>query len=204
MSVSRDSHPASVIANYAKSQFYLRRQEHGYLRSNLRICRLQLKFLGNGKRLESEIAADNARQITTNSSVSDKAFEAANFSATWEFPIGPVDEPVHAFPNAMLDLPDIIPLTLSNLSAFTLDVSWTYGLGDYVHNVTDFASMSAAEVNANVCLDMFLAADPSNSTNTTTATYEVMVWLGRWGDASQPIGLAQGPVASQTVNGTTL
>jgi Glycosyl hydrolase family 12 len=111
---------------------------------------------------------------------------------------------VHAFPNAKLDLDNTFPIALSNLSSLTLDVSWSYGLGNSAPNETDNGQLSTADMNANVALDMFLGPDATKSTNTTTASYEVMLWLGRWGAATQPIGLPQGSKATLAVNDTTL
>ena len=45
--------------------------------------------------------------------------------------------------------------------------------------------------------------DPKNATSTVNAKYEVMIWLGVFGASTQPIGLAQGAVATQVINGTT-
>lgn len=51
---------------------------------------------------------------------------------------------------------------------------------------------------------MFLDADKTKAADTTKAAYEVMVWLAAFGDATQPIGLAEGALATEVVNGTTL
>jgi len=70
-----------------------------------------------GKRLVPQMLLKAHNKSLTNSRVSDKALEIANFSATWDFPIGLEDEPVHVTPNA-----DVSRLTPSNPSAFTLEV----------------------------------------------------------------------------------
>lgn len=111
---------------------------------------------------------------------------------------------MHAFPNAKLLLPDTIPVMLSNLSALTIDIEWTYGLGNYVHNETNNTNIAEAGVNANVAVDMFLANDRNKSASTTDSEYEVMVWFGRWGDATDPIGLFDGSQATHDANGTIL
>ncbi|KAK3044042.1 hypothetical protein LTS18_002324 [Coniosporium uncinatum] len=50
---------------------------------------------------------------------------------------------------------------------------------------------------------MFIAADATNSSSTTDSAYEVMIWFGRWGDATQPIGIAEGSQDNHVINGTT-
>ncbi|OCL02672.1 glycoside hydrolase family 12 protein, partial [Glonium stellatum] len=140
--------------------------------------------------------------ITTDAATPKDSLVAAGFTATWHYPPASAAAPVHAFPNAKLLLPDTIPVQLSNLSSLTLDVEWTYGLGNYAHNETNNTAIAAGGVNANVAVDMFLANDRDNSTSTSDAAYEVMVWLGRWGDATDPIGLFNGSRATHDANGT--
>jgi hypothetical protein len=111
---------------------------------------------------------------------------------------------VHAFPNAKLDLNDTIPLLLSNMSSLTLDVAWSYSVGNSLTNITDSDAVAAAGMAANVCVDMFLAADGNKSTSTTEAQYEVMVWIGRYGEATQPIGNLQGSKDAFIIDGTRL
>jgi hypothetical protein len=91
-----------------------------------------------------------------------------------------------------LELPDVIPVQLSAVSGLTLNTKWTYGLGDEAATVNDDASLSAENLNANVCLDMFVDADATKSQSTTGAAYEIMVWLGRYGTATLPIGWLEG------------
>ena len=129
---------------------------------------------------------------------------AAGFAATWQYPIGEVDSPVHAFPNANLHLPNLLPVQLSSLTGLTLDVSWAYDPGNAIQVSTDYDSLAAANVNANVCVDMFLSPDKSNSSSTTASTFEVMVWLGRLGAATDPLGFLEGAQDQREINGTTL
>lgn len=84
-----------------------------------------------------------------------------------------------------------------------VDVEWTYGIGNKSANSTDVTGMAAALVNTNVAIDMFLDSDKTKSQSSTDAKYEIMVWLCTIGSATQPIGLAQGPVSAQVINGTT-
>lgn len=109
---------------------------------------------------------------------------------------------MHAFPNAKLELNGSMPARIGDIKTMPVDVAWTYGLGDYVHNSTDHASLVASRLNANVAIDMFLSDNKAEAANTTAADYEVMLWLGRWGEATVPIGFLQGSQANLAVNGT--
>jgi hypothetical protein len=73
-----------------------------------------------------------------------------------------------------------------------------------VPNTTNVAQLADVGLNANVAIDMFLDSDSSKATSSTQAKYEVMVWLGTFGAATEPIGLKEGVLKTQDVNGTTL
>lgn len=113
---------------------------------------------------------------------------------------------MHAFPNAKLLESDLtnLPVQVSTMKSLTLDVTWSYAMGNKVTNTTDNAALEAAKVNANVAIDMFAAESQNKSASTTEADYEVMVWLGRWGDSTDPIGLLTGSQGTEVINGTTL
>jgi hypothetical protein len=98
----------------------------------------------------------------------------------------------------------VLPAALQNLQHVNLDVQWTYGLGNETAASTDVQGLSQNSVNTNVAIDMFLDSDPTNAQNSSNAKYEVMVWFADFGPAAQPIGLAQGMVSTQVLNGTTL
>lgn len=129
---------------------------------------------------------------------------APHFSVTWQYPQGPQTQPVHAFPNIKLDGEgSMFPISIGSIKTMPVDVEWTYGLGSEAANATDIQALSAANVNTNVAIDMFLDSDMNSAQSTTQSRYEIMVWLGTIGAATQPIGLDQGAVASEVVNGTT-
>lgn len=111
---------------------------------------------------------------------------------------------MHAFPNAKLLLPDVLPVQLSDMSDLTLDVEWSYDPGNAHKDTTDNAALEAAGVNANVCIDSFLASNQKDANSTTESDYEVMVWLGRFGNATDPLGYANGSVKTRTISDTTL
>lgn len=129
---------------------------------------------------------------------------APQFSVTWQYPQGPETQPVHAFPNIKIDgSGSLFPAAIGTIKSIPVDVEWTYGLGTEAANTTDVTGMAAANVNTNVAIDMFLDADMNSAQSTTQAKYEIMVWLATIGPATQPIGLAQGAVATEVINGTT-
>lgn len=124
----------------------------------------------------------------------------------WHHPLIKIaigDSPVHAFPNAKLDI-SALPIQLSSFTSLDVDVDWHYAVGNDNKTVSTSSELSAGGLNANVCVDMFFGATSAQSSSTTTSTYEVMVWLGQYGAATQPIGLATGAIQSVSVNGTVL
>ncbi|KIW03385.1 uncharacterized protein PV09_05592 [Verruconis gallopava] len=139
--------------------------------------------------------------ITTGTLAKNSKY-ADPFSVTWNYTQGPETQPVHAFPNALLEA-DNLPTTISSVSSIPVDVSWTYGIGNSNETNTATADLDAADLNANVAVDMFLDTDKSTSSETTKAAHEVMVWLGQFGPATQPIGYSAGAVVTKSINGTT-
>ena len=85
-----------------------------------------------------------------------------------------------------------------------MDVFWSYNVGNTASSSTDLDSLADANVNANVALDLFLAANERSALSTTAADFEVMVWFGRLGAATAPLGYVNGSVTSRDVSGTTL
>lgn len=133
---------------------------------------------------------------------------APEFSITWQYPQGPATQPVHAFPNIKLDggstgTAPVFPVQISTIQAVDVNVHWTYGVGSQVAVSTDTSALAVAELNANVAIDMFLDADSTKAQSSTDAKFEVMVWLGLFGSATEPIGFQQGAKAVEVVNGTT-
>ncbi|KEF61504.1 uncharacterized protein A1O9_03071 [Exophiala aquamarina CBS 119918] len=128
---------------------------------------------------------------------------APQWSITWQFPPGPATQPVHAFPNIKLDPDDVFPIEIAKVAAIDFAADWAYGVGDVKPNTTNVNDLLAADVNSNVAIDMFLDSDPTKATSSVDAKYEVMVWLGVFGVATEPIGLKQGALKTQAINGTT-
>lgn len=111
---------------------------------------------------------------------------------------------MHAFPNIKLDgKGSLFPIQIGSIKSIPVDVEWTYGLGSKAVNKTDVTSMTNAQVNTNVAIDMFLDADMNSAQSSTQSKYEIMVWLCTIGPATQPIGLTEGIRDTQEINGTT-
>lgn len=136
----------------------------------------------------------NGTYATTNS--------APEFSVTWQYPQGPITQPVHAFPNIQVGEKDL-PVKLSGLQHVYITTEWTYGVGDEAALTTDKAALALAEANTNVAVDMFLDSSEADSTNSSKAAFEVMVWFADFGAAAQPIGYPA-VISTQVLNGTTL
>jgi hypothetical protein len=51
---------------------------------------------------------------------------------------------------------------------------------------------------------MFMDSNRGDSTVTTSANHEVMVWFAMYGPATQPIGYNLGSKNTVSINGTTL
>lgn len=111
---------------------------------------------------------------------------------------------MHAFPNVKLEKNDTLPAQIGDIQSIPISVQWSYGLGNYIHNTTNDTNIEAAKVNTNVAIDMFIADAKGDAGSTTKSDYEIMIWFARWGDATDPIGLAQGSKATHVINGTTL
>ena len=112
---------------------------------------------------------------------------------------------MHAFPNIKIDQEGTFPVSISDIQAINIDTSWMYSVGDanQTTSALDTGALTSVLANTNVAIDMFIDSQPSKSTSTEGAKYEVMVWLATFGPATQPIGLAEGPRAVATIGTTT-
>jgi len=130
---------------------------------------------------------------------------ALGWSATWSYRTqNDPDQPVHAFPNALVA--EGLPVKMDDLSSLQVDTQWTYQVGNLKEQTTaiDVAALTKAELNANVCIDMFVAANEDESNDTEKADFEVMVWLGRFGASTDPLGFTAGKKATKTAGGVDL
>jgi hypothetical protein len=122
---------------------------------------------------------------------------------SWQYPPGPEDDPVHAFPNIQVE-GNILPATISSISKVDIDLVWSYGIGNETTTASSLADLTADNLNTNVAIDMFIDSDKTSAQSPTKAKYELMVWFAAIGPATQPIGFAQGPVSTQTLDGNKL
>jgi hypothetical protein len=120
------------------------------------------------------------------------------------YPQGPESAPVHAYPNALLN-DTALPIQVSTLTNLTVDIQWNYAPNKN-QTALDINSVMAGNLNANAAVDMFLSDDSTKAENSTAATHEVMIWLGRFGLSTIPLGFQWGeaPKDTTTINGVTL
>ncbi|KAI1073555.1 nucleotide-diphospho-sugar transferase [Whalleya microplaca] len=109
-----------------------------------------------------------------------------SFESDWNWP--KADASVHSYPYVRF-LSGNLPLALANISSLRLTTQW--GMGPSSTSVTtgtlDSSGLSSINVTANVAFDMFFDTNSSAAGDATTASTEVMIWLGIVGSA-QPLG----------------
>lgn len=109
---------------------------------------------------------------------------------------------MHAFSNIKVD-GNVFPVGLKSVSQIDIDMKWTMRT-DNDTGPTDEAALTAAKVNANVAIDMFMDSDKTKAEDSVKAKYEVMVWFAAYGDTTHTVGQSNGAVTTLAVNGTTL
>ncbi|KAJ6127238.1 hypothetical protein N7523_002850 [Penicillium sp. IBT 18751x] len=147
--------------------------------------------------LPSSVGALCMNVTTNNNETYPTKYSAPQFSVTWKYEAGPETQPVHAYPNIMVD--NILPVELGKMESLDLDLHWTYGVGNEPVETTDEAALTAENVNTNVAIDMFFDSDKDTATNSSLAKYEVMIWFAQFGPATDPIG---DKVTNRVLNGT--
>lgn len=154
--------------------------------------------------LAVESLADGRSKVTTfNNGTYATDTTAPQFMISWQYPPGPEDNPVHAFPNIQVDT-DVFPATINTISKVDLDLEWSYGIGNETTEAATLAELKADNLNTNVAIDMFIDSDKKAAQDPSKAKYELMVWFAAIGAATQPIGFAQGSVSTQTLDGNIL
>ncbi|KAL1855023.1 hypothetical protein Plec18167_004526 [Paecilomyces lecythidis] len=138
---------------------------------------------------------------TFNNETYPTKYTAPEFSVTWQYPVGPETQPVHAFPNAEIG-DDTLPVLMSDVSHLMLDLEWTYGVGNDTAATTDTSQLTQNSVQTNVAMDMFFDSDKDSSKNSEKAKCEVMIWFATFGEAAQAIGFKDGAVTQKTLDGT--
>lgn len=86
-----------------------------------------------------------------------------------------------------------------------VSASWSYEGGNEVEATgkCNFTALADIGTKANVAIDLFVDADPGNSTTTTKPKYEIMVWLGIFGGVN-PLGYMNGSQAVEKIRGNEL
>ncbi|KND89178.1 Endoglucanase-1 [Tolypocladium ophioglossoides CBS 100239] len=126
---------------------------------------------------------------------------APEWKIFWQYPQETGDgNNVHAFSNIMVD-GGVFPVGLKSVSQIGIDMQWTMRT-DNDTGPTDDVALTAAKVNANVAIDMFMDSDKTKAEDSTKATYEVMVWFAAYGDTTHTVGQDLGVVSTLTLNGT--
>jgi hypothetical protein len=97
----------------------------------------------------------------------------------------------------------VLPVELQQMAELNLNFQWSYGVGNRSTASTDSAALNAADVNANVAIDMFFDKDSSRAQDSQKADYEVMIWFAAFGPSTQPIGYGS-VVTTHVLDGTTL
>ncbi|KAI5357511.1 putative glycoside hydrolase family 12, glycoside hydrolase family 11/12 [Septoria linicola] len=102
---------------------------------------------------------------------------------------------VHAYPNVELKS-DRLPLKLEQLASLYVSASWSFapsslpaGASQDPNTEQVASAITSNDVQANVVLDVFADADKNRSQTPSKQTYELMVWVGVFGDSAWPIGM---------------
>jgi hypothetical protein len=101
------------------------------------------------------------------------------FNATWQWG-GTSRITVHSYPHIRYQ-PTNLPVPIGGLNNLTLSGTW-----DLFASNKDLDSSTAGMV-ANVAWDMFADEDQGTSMIDSQARWEVMIWMGRYGNPA-PIG----------------
>jgi hypothetical protein len=88
-----------------------------------------------------------------------------------------------------------LPLQLSDLANLSLTATWDVTAGSQ-----DLASTG---VSTNIAWDIFADSDANSAGSATSAHYEIMVWMGAYGNP-YPYGYADGPLLNRTIHDVTL
>ncbi|KAJ5125955.1 hypothetical protein N7526_008132 [Penicillium atrosanguineum] len=147
--------------------------------------------------LSTTVGALCMNVTTNNNETYPTKYSAPQFSVTWKYEAGPETQPVHAYPNIMVD--GILPVELGEMESLDLDLHWTYGVGNEPVETTVESTLTAETLNTNVAIDMFFDSDKVTAQNSSAAKYEVMIWFAKFGVATDPIG---SKVTSRELNGT--
>ncbi|KAH7082062.1 concanavalin A-like lectin/glucanase domain-containing protein [Paraphoma chrysanthemicola] len=112
--------------------------------------------------------------------------DATALSTTWSWAAN--DTLVHAYPNINLNAVQRDPIPLSDLSAIDVKVSWSMKPTlSTAKAAIDESGLTATDAKTNVAIDVFFDERLEKAVNTTAPSFEVMVWIGKFGSIL-PIG----------------
>lgn len=99
------------------------------------------------------------------------------------------------------------PVKLGDIKTLEFDVNWHLSLkNDSLVDITD-DEVTANTVNANVAIDIFVDPSSAKASKPEKASHEIMVWMGRYGTDTYPIGkktVVDKGLKTKTLQGTDL
>ncbi|KAH7371627.1 concanavalin A-like lectin/glucanase domain-containing protein [Pyrenochaeta sp. MPI-SDFR-AT-0127] len=120
------------------------------------------------------------------SSCVEIANNATTLATTWSWLAN--DTLVHAYPNINFNPIQLEPIQISNLSSIDVKVSWSMRPALSTSPLAfDMDGLAILNAKTNVAFDLFFDIDMENAVNTTAPSYEMMVWIGKFGSIL-PIG----------------
>ncbi|KAG6007358.1 hypothetical protein E4U21_006062 [Claviceps maximensis] len=129
---------------------------------------------------------------------------APAFNVTWQYPRALGTKNVHAFANAKIMSEDL-PAKLGDIKKIDFDVNWFMSLQNNSKvEITD-EDVTANGINANIAIDLFMDKDSDKAGKPEEASHEIMVWFGRFGPDTFPVGkttIADKGLKTKTLNGT--
>lgn len=110
------------------------------------------------------------------------------FDATWKWESDAAS--VHSYPHVNFNSP-LLPVKMTSLSGLAIQSQWSMSPSSSPSIANDVEGLSQLNTIANVALDMFVDSDSTNAQSEVDASYEIMIWLGSFGDP-KPLGFSQG------------
>lgn len=120
---------------------------------------------------------------------------------------------MRAYPHVELHS-SVLPVQLQYLNYLRVSAKWSFaptsleaGASTDPVDEPNAGFIIASDVQANVVIDVFGDESAERSQTPAKQKYEIMIWLARFGDASQPIGMSNptiDPPIVAMIDGTEL
>ncbi|OCL04604.1 glycosyltransferase family 2 protein [Glonium stellatum] len=110
------------------------------------------------------------------------------FDATWKWKSDAAS--VHSYPHVNFNSP-LLPVKMTSISSLTIQSQWSMSPGSSPSVTNDVEGLSQLNTIANAALDLFADSDPTKAQSEVDASYEIMIWLGSFGDP-KPLGFSTG------------